>query len=69
VGKKESRNRSVRLGDNPHFHIVLGSIGAENSEAILEREFIFFFVLFAKLALISHLMFFEKLKGILIGLF
>ena len=56
VGKKEGRSRSVRLGDYPNFYIVSGSIGAEDSETIVNRKFIFSFVLFAELAPISRLM-------------
>jgi hypothetical protein len=68
MGKKEGRNRSVRLGDYPNSYIVSGSIGAEDSEAIVNRKFIFSFILFTKLAPISRLMSGEKLKGILIRL-
>ena len=68
VGKKERRNGSVRLGDDPNFYIVTGSIGAEDSEAIVNRKFIFSFVFFTELAPISSLMSFEKFKRILISL-
>ncbi len=56
VGKKEGRNRSVRLGDYPNFYIVSGSIRAKDSETIVNRKFIFSFVLFTELAPISRLM-------------
>jgi hypothetical protein len=68
LGKKEGCSRSVGLGDYPNLDIVSGPIGAENSEAIVNRKFIFSFILFTELAPISRLMSGEKLKGILIRL-
>ena len=68
VGKKESCNRSVCLSDDPHFHIVQGSIGAEDSETIYHGKFVFAFILFAELAPISRLMSLDKLEGVLIRL-
>jgi hypothetical protein len=68
VGKKEGRNRSVRLGDYPNFYIISGPISAKDSEIIVNRKLILFFVRFAELAPISRLMSGEKLKGILIRL-
>jgi hypothetical protein len=68
VGKKKSRNGSVRFGDYPNLYVISGSIGAEDSEAIVNRKLILSFVLFAELAPISRLMSGEKLKGILIRL-
>ena len=66
VRPQESRDGSVRLGDDPKFHVVPCSIGAKYSEAIPNREFIFAFVLFAELAPISRLMSLDKLEGVLI---
>jgi len=68
MGKKEGRSGSVRLGDYPNLYIVSGSIGAKDSEVIVNRKFIFSFILFTELAPISRLMSGEKLKGILIRL-
>jgi hypothetical protein len=65
VGKKEGRSGSVRVGDYPNFHIVSGSIGAKDSEAIVNRKFVLSFIFLAELTPISRLMSGEKLKGIL----
>ena len=66
IGAEESRARTIRFSDDPQFDVVPGSIGAENSKAILLREFIFAFILVAKLAPISGLMSLDKLEGVLI---
>lgn len=68
VGKKESCNRSVCLSDDPHFHIVQGSIGAEDSETIYHGKFVFPNVFCTKLTPISRLMSSDKLEGVLIHL-
>ena len=68
VGKKESCNRSVCLSDDPHFHIVQGSIGAEESETIYHGKFVFPYVFCTKLTPIPRLMSLDKLEGVLIRL-
>ncbi len=66
VGKKESCNRSVCLSDDPHFLIVQGSIGAEDSETIYHGKFVFPHVFCTKLTPIAGLMSLDKLEGVLI---
>jgi hypothetical protein len=56
VGEKECGDGPVRFGDHPDLGVVPCSIGAEDSEAIVNRKFIFSFILFTELAPISSLM-------------